>query len=64
MFITRATRHTETTAVPHKFHGVFINPHQTDGVHIGENTTVESTGSHLTRQNQLNSDAIKTFCFF
>lgn len=52
-FITRAARDTETTAVPNKLHGFLINLHQPDGVHVGQNATVKSTGSHLAEHTQL-----------
>lgn len=61
IFLTGAARDAEVPAVPDKFHGVLINPHQTDGVHVGENATVEPTSSHLAEQNRLFSDHIHIY---
>ena len=55
ILFTRATCHTEPPAVSNQLHAVFVHPHQTDWVNIGENATVESAGSHLASQNKLNS---------
>lgn len=49
--VTRAARHAEAPAVANQLHGVFVHSHQTDWINIGENATVESTGSHLPEQN-------------
>lgn len=62
VLFTRATRYTEALAVANQLHAVLVHPHQTDWVHIGENATVESAGSHLAGKNQLNSDPIHIFC--
>lgn len=49
---TGAAGYTEAPAVAKQLHGVLIHSHQTDGVYVGENATVESTGSHLSEPNE------------
>lgn len=51
VLVTRAARHTEPPAVTNQLHAVLVHSHQTDWVHVGENATVESTGSHLAGQH-------------
>lgn len=58
VLVTRATRHTEALTVTNELHAVLVHPHQTYWVHMGENSTVESTCSHLTGQDQLTSHCI------
>lgn len=38
---------TDTIRPPDQLHGVFIHPHQTDGVHIWQDPAVEATRPHL-----------------
>lgn len=59
--VTRAARQTEAPAVANQLHAVLVHSDQADWVHVGENATVESTGSHLTGQNWLNCDPVHIF---
>lgn len=56
--VTRTARHTQALAVANELHAVLVHPHQTYWVHVGEDATVESTGSNLIGQNKLHSDPI------
>lgn len=37
----------EALGIPQEFHGVLIDLHQPDGVHMGQDAAVEATGADL-----------------
>ena len=45
--LTGLARDAEALGIPQEFHGVLVDLHQPDGVHVGQDAAVEATGTNL-----------------
>lgn len=50
--LTWATGDTQPTRIPDQLHRVLVYLHQTDGINIGQNPTVETTGTDLPKDRK------------
>lgn len=50
--LTWATGDTQPTRIPDQLHRVLVYLHQTDGINVGQNPTVETTGTDLPKDRK------------
>lgn len=58
--LTWATGDTQPPGIPDQLHRVLVYLHQTNGINIGQNPTVEATGTDLPKDRKKNKNQNQT----